>query len=574
MEESHAHELTALLLEDDPTDAELFGHLLSEYVAPRYAVVTAGTLKAAETLLQARSVDVCLLDYNMEPISGLQMLPLLRAAGMRGPVIFLTGVEHEAADLACLAAGADGFLPKRLADGPMLERTLRYARAQYQGRQQMALVGTIDPITQMLHRGSFLDQLAGALLRPERGVALGQLCVAYFGIRRFKQINVRHGREFGDQVLRQFGQRLQQELGAGAVLGRMVGDEFAIFAADARRTTFSAQVRQGVEACAKPFAIAGQIVQIDIVAGITTYPYDAVTAALLLERAELAMHAAKESANPRALCVFDISQLTALKYHGILERELRLAIQRNKLSIVMEPVFRTADLRIVGAEVLSRWEHQTDAWISPGEFIPLAERSDLILAITDSVLEKTAACLQEWLQAGLIDNHFRAYVNVPASFLMLPNAEQRLLGPLRRRDLPAQMLGLELTERSLFDIDDTHRQLLERLRDAGVSLVIDDFGTGFSSLSYLCDLPVDQIKIDRSFLVASQTNPRGVLIIRSIVALGASLGLRVLAEGVETEAMLDMVTAEGAELMQGYLHGRPQRPDAFALKLQNQIALS
>ncbi len=556
--------LRVLLIDDDAHDLELFSERLNALTQPSYEVIAARNLSDAEQAIATRSIDLCLLDMDMEPVTGLEVLTQLKAAGLAAPVVMLTGSDDEDSDQACLDAGAEAFLHKRQADVRTLDRTLRYARALALKRAQLTLSSSIDPVTQALHRGGFALRLSQALQTPTAGGRGAKTCVAYFGIRGFKKINRRFGREVGDQVLRIAAGRLLESLGPTAVMGRMVGDEIAAYDSDTQRQQFAKRVQTALEHCAQPFVCLGRTVLVDMVAGISAYPYDAAKAAQLIERAEMAMQVAKDSKQPAAVRQFEIAHLTRLHYRAQLERELGAAIERQRLSIVFEPVFRTRTLEIVGAEVLSRWQHGNGQWISPGEFIPLAEQSDLILALTDSVIDKTAACLQQWRQAGLIDHHFRAYINVPAGYLQLPDAEARLLGPLRERDLPGQMLGLELTERSLLEMDDSVRSLLERLRAEGVTLVIDDFGVGFSSLSYLSELPVDQIKIDRSFLVAAQSNPRSLHIIRAIIALGASMNLGVLAEGIETQPMLDQVLQEGAEFMQGYLHGRSQTPTEFA----------
>lgn len=571
MDEQFGQVLSVLLIDDDPIDLEIFRQRLTDSVGLRYQVFAAVNLQQAQGLLKDQTIDLCLLDFSLDSVRGVDVLPSLRAAGLAGPVMMLTGQDDEATELACLAAGVDGFIPKRLAEGRSLDRALRFAWSQFQDRQRLTRVGSLDPIAEVFHRHVFLDRLSRALQCKASTDKPGQVCVAYFGICGFKQVNARHGREVGDQVLRICAQRLNRRFGPGTVLGRVVGDEFAICLPNARRSSFSTLAKKALEDIAVPIVIAGRRVEVEMSAGIATYPYDAVTAELLLERAELAMRAARESGEPNRLQLFELGQLSRLQYPEHLERELRSGIERDRLSIVFEPIVRIADRRLVGVEVLSRWQYRSDEWISPGDFIPLAERSDLILSLTDSVLEKTATCLEAWLRAGLIDNRFRASVNIPAKMLGVRDAEHRLLGPFRRHNLPATMLGLELTERGLFEMEADTRELLERLRAAGTSLIIDDFGTGFSSLSYLCDLPVDQIKIDRSFLVAAQSNPRGLLIVRSIAALGASLGIKVLAEGVETEDMLELVAREGAELMQGYLNGRAESPLDFRRRLQQQV---
>lgn len=565
--ETLSRPFTSLLIDDDPSDRALFVERLAALDSPACSVVAVDTLAGAEAVLRAHEIEVCLLDYDLDGKTGAELLLSLREAGLVAPVLILSAVDHQEADLACLAAGADGFLSKRHANVRTLERTLRYLRAQAIGRRRLSLASRADPVTSTLHRLAFLEDLSKLLVRPVAGTIGRPTSVAYFGIRGFKGINARHGRTVGDQVLRECARRLQERLGPLATLGRMVGDEFAAFVSGARRGSLNSRVQDAVQRCAEPIELDGGLIKVEMVAGVSSYPYDAVTANLLLERAELAMRSAKETSAPGTVRLFELSQLEKMRYRDALERDLRLAIERDRLTIVFEPVIRTRDRKTVGAEVLSRWEHRTHGWVSPGEFIPVAEESGLILSLTDSVVAKTALCLRDWLRSGLIDASFRAYINVPSAYLELPDAESRLLEPWLAQGLAPQMLGLELTERALIDMDGDSGRLLERLRTAGVSLVIDDFGTGFSSLSYLCQLPVDQIKIDRSLLVASQTNPRGVLVIRSILALGVSLGLKVLAEGVETPAMEELVLQEGAEYVQGYLYGRPKTADAFAAEL-------
>jgi diguanylate cyclase (GGDEF)-like protein len=374
----------------------------------------------------------------------------------------------------------------------------------------------------------------------------------------FGAVNATHGRETGDALLRAVADRLRGVMHDSDTVARLGGDEFAILpGAETDVETAAAIAWKVRDAFEQPFPAAEQTLEIRPSIGIAFFPQHGSTTADLLRRADLAMHQAKRSGTGLAVFVGEAKDQTARRL--TLLGDLRSGIANDQLVLHFQPKVDLRTRRTTGVEALVRWEHPTDGLLFPDSFMPEAERSDLIEPLTRWVLAAALEQQRQWSDAGV---DLTMAVNVSARSLTQGGTLPATVAKLTERwGIAPSRLILELTENAM--IDDDAPGALAVLHGMGERLAIDDFGTGHSSLLYLQRLPIDEIKVDRSFVLNLASEPGDATIVRSTIDLAHNLGLTVVAEGVEDEAALGMLVEYGCDVAQGYLFSRPQAADAL-----------
>ncbi|WP_407528185.1 EAL domain-containing protein [Methylobacterium oryzisoli] len=413
---------------------------------------------------------------------------------------------------------------------------------------QIAHMARHDPLTGLSNRTLFRERLDQHLADiAHQGGSLAVLCL---DLDRFKAVNDTLGHPAGDTLLEAVARRLQGLLRVEDTVARLGGDEFAILQSGSRSAQDAAALARRVLAqLSEPFAVAGRDVRIGVSIGIAMAPEHGLSGTMLFGRADLALYRAKAEGR-NAFRFFDAAMDAAVEARERLELDLRGALARDEFVLHYQPIIGLATGQVVGREALLRWRHPVRGLVSPGEFIPLAEETRLIVEIGAWALRQACA------DALAFGDKAHIAVNVSAVQFRQPGFAHTVLAALCASGLPPNRLELEITETMLMQEAESLIATLTVLRDLGVSIALDDFGTGYSSLSYLRRFPFDKIKIDRSF-VADIANPETAAIVRAIVGLGASLGMRVTAEGVETEAQRAILRSEGCDEAQGYLIGRP-----------------
>jgi diguanylate cyclase (GGDEF)-like protein len=376
---------------------------------------------------------------------------------------------------------------------------------------------------------------------------------------RFKDINDTLGHHYGDEVLRQMAQRLTALLDPRDTVARLGGDEFAVLLRSAKHVQDGMAVAASIRrALAEPFEADGVSLELGGSVGVACHPQDGADVEALMQRADVAMYQAKEGATGvvRYSVQEDDSSLARLA----LAADLRRALERNEFVPYFQPKVDLRTGRVCGAEALLRWQHPTEEHLSPDVFIPLAEQTGLIVPVTLQVISAAIRECATWRARG---RDLTVAVNLSARVLVDPTLPDHVEELCRCWDLPTRALVLELTESMI--VDDPARALpvVERLAALGVGLSIDDFGTGYSSLEYLKVLPVREMKIDRSFVAGMADDPRDAAIVRHSIDLGRSLGLRVVAEGVESAAANDALAALGCDQCQGYYYARAMPAHEF-----------
>ncbi|MCH2342507.1 putative bifunctional diguanylate cyclase/phosphodiesterase [Pseudomonas sp. NPDC047963] len=382
----------------------------------------------------------------------------------------------------------------------------------------------------------------------------GAVAVLYVDLDHFKMVNDSFGRTFGDQLLCTTSVRLQQALPDSAMLARAGGDEFVVLLADLENAEgASAVIQRVLDELAAPFMIERQQIVVSISIGVAVGPSDGMDFPCLLRNAEMAMYKAKE-AGRRTWCYYNAALDTEMRGRLYLINGLRLALEREEFFLEYQLQLDLASGSVVGAEALLRWQHPQWGLVAPGQFIPAAEQSGLIVGIGEWIILEACRQATRWQAEGL--DIPRVAVNVAAMQLHQGSLEQTVAAALAQTGLPASALELELTESSLVDNTEQVMIALAGLKALGVTLSIDDFGTGYSCLAYLRRLSVDTLKIDRSF-VSDLPNEDGHAIVAAIIHMAESLGLSTLAEGVEDEATAAELRRLGCRQAQGFFYARP-----------------
>jgi len=416
---------------------------------------------------------------------------------------------------------------------------------------------THDGLTGLPNRTLLFDALENAITAAREQKTM--IALMLMDLDRFKEVNDTFGHHFGDALLRQVAFRLQNQLRGNDMVARLGGDEFAIIlpeTADAHSAAVSA--RRILNALELPFVVKGQVLDVGASIGIALYPTHGTDVRSLLRGADVAMYAAKESQSGYSFHQRDAGARSPDQL--ALVAELRVAIEREQLELYYQPKLHLRSGLMTRAEVLIRWNHPQRGFLTPTNFIPLAERTGLIRPLTDWLLNRALEQCRKWQTAGA---PIHVAVNISAKSLLDQDLPQKVQRALERWDVDPRFLKIEITESSIM-ADPAHAlAILALLQSMGVRLSVDDFGTGYSSLTHLRELPIDEIKIDKSFVAQMTRSEADAAIVRTVIHLAHDLGKQVCAEGVEDEATWRMLCDLDCDLAQGYWIARPMPANDF-----------
>lgn len=437
------------------------------------------------------------------------------------------------------------------------ERLVAEIAEREQIEERMRHLANHDELTGLPNRRLLLDRLAQAMALARRGT--DALAVMFLDLDRFKNINDSLGHSVGDVLLRGVAQRIVGTVREGDTVARLGGDEFVIVLPRIDTGTHAAVVAGKVmEALARPFRIDGHDLHVTASIGIALYPGDGATPDTLLRNADAAMYHAKEAGRDNQQ-FFAAPMNVAAAQRLALENDLHHALQRSELFLHYQPRIDLGTARLVGVEALVRWRHPARGVIAPGGFITLAEETGLISRVGDWVLREACRQLLAWQHAGV--PALPVAVNLSPRQFRQHDVAERISDVLSETGVPPQLLELEITETTLMQHTEQTLATLRRLHGMGLRMAIDDFGIGYSSLSYLKRFPVDQLKIDQSFVRDIGSDPANAAIVSTIATLAHNLKLEVVAEGVETSEQLAAVRASGCGQAQGFLFSRPVAAD-------------
>jgi diguanylate cyclase (GGDEF)-like protein/PAS domain S-box-containing protein len=524
------------------------------------------TIDGDGVLMSANAAAGRLFGYAPEKMTALKLDSLIpvgigEAAGLDAAGLLrmiACGVTHEYEIPGWRSDGSEFPLAMsvsevELPDEHLFVAILHDLTEQHLAQEHIHRLAHHDTLTGLANRLSLNLRLEQLLAQTRR--AGGAAAVLFIDLDHFKKINDTHGHQTGDLLLVAVAQRLQELLREVDTIARLGGDEFIVVTSGTVTPDEASNIAvRIVDALGAPYQLQGKTVHSGASVGVAMFPSDGDDGSTLMRHADTAMYAAKSQGRGN-FQFFSAAMNAATHERLLLENRLWQALEQNEFELYLQPQVELATQRIIGAEALLRWHHPELGMVGPDRFIPIAEESGLILPLGDWVLQRACAMLASWRTPELA--HLRLAVNLSARQCHGPGLLPQLDRLLQAHGIEPALLELEITESAAMQDPERSRALLVELRSRGIKVAIDDFGTGYSSLSYLKLFEIDRIKIDRGFVKDIESDPNDAVIVAATIALAHSLGLAVVAEGVETEAQRDFLRAKQCDEAQGYLFARP-----------------
>lgn len=570
---------TVLLIESNRRESRAIRRMFNHPGAQAFTFTHVEGMEEAEKYLVKQEFDVVLLDLTLPGLKGVESVRRILTVPNQGALVLLCSQNEEPVAMQAMREGAQDYLVKGKIEPRNLLRTLQNAierktieEAQFKEKaralaEQMCHRAEHDALTGLPNRLLLSDRLGYAIARAGRNKGL--VAVLFLDLDGFKHINDSLGHSAGDKLLQSVSKRLLDCIRTPDTVGRQGGDEFVVLLQDVKQPEDASNAAARIlKAVAEPHSIDRREVSITASIGVSIYPNDGRDAGTLINNADTAMYRAKEDGR-QSYRFFEPEMNARAIQRQSLEKDLRRALKRNEFQLHYQPRIELRTGVIAGAEALLRWRHPTRGLLPPLQFISVAEDSGLILPIGGWVLREACTQAKAWAEAGLKMKNIA--VNISALQFWNENFLEDLADVLSETGLDPASLNIEMTESVVMERADLGAPLLQVLRDSKIRVSVDDFGTGYSSLSYLRKLPLDALHIDQSFIRQITANPADTAVVSTIIAMGRSLNLRVIAEGVETEEELAFLKLHGCDEAQGFYFGRPMPSEDFARLLANQL---
>lgn len=541
-----------LLVEDDEFIATLVGEMLAG-LATRFELVHVETLAAGRDQVFAAKPSCVLLDLTLPDAEGLQGLLELRKLAPDVPIVVLTGHEDETLATRAVQEGAQDYLVKRKVDMDSLARSIRYAVERKRAEQRVFEDSLQDRLTGLPNGVLLLDRLRLALARAMDSGELTALL--HLDIKRFRLVNDSLGYRNGDRVICATAERVRGALSPDVTVAALGADHFAVLCERMPHPRAAVEVAERLLAAVRlPLAVGGEELRLDATVGIALGDGRDREPDALLHEAETAGARAREHGSEYE--VFEQAARERIRERLLVEHGLRAALEHDQLRLAYQPIVSLAGGGTLAFEALLRWEHPDRGLVSPGDFIPVAEESGLIVPIGGWALREACRQLGRWRAAEAADG-VRINVNLAASQVTEPALPAAVSETIAGAGIEPEDVCLEITESSLMHDVGAALEVLRGLKQLGVRLALDDFGTGYSSLGHLRRFPIDELKVDRSLVTGLGRDERMTAIVAAIVTMGRALGMPVIAEGVETADDAERLRVLGCALGQGYHFARP-----------------
>ena len=545
-----------LIADDDPAILLLLRHILTE---EGYDVVETHSGASAIELCKGNPYDLAILDLVMPDIDGITACKEITfQISNPPPILIITSLDDDASVTQSFNAGAVDYVTKPINWSVFKQRVKRIVTGE-QNRQKVRRLEYYDTLTGLPNRSLLLDRLNSAVSRAQRNKSM--IALMMVDIDNLKLVNETLGHHNGDKLIQSVATRLNNAIRETDTLARSGGDEFILLAEDIFQLEDAGIIASKFSNCIEhTLTIKDQDIHVKASMGISIYSQDGEDINELLSHADAALYRAKEkSGNTYEFYSPDLSEKANKRLQ--LENSLRKAIENDELNVYYQPKVDLSNGQATGMEALVRWEHPELGTIPPNEFMGIAEETGLIIPLGEAVIEKACAQFKQWLDSNIPVSNIS--INVSARQFKEQDLVSLLQNTLKEHQLDATNIELELTESTLLKNESNAESKLRQLHDMGIQISIDDFGTGYASLSYLKRLPIDILKIDRSFTDGILNDPDDIAIINAIYGLAKGLSLKLVAEGIETQEQLDKIKEMGIDYGQGYLWSPPTPAEQY-----------
>ncbi len=568
-----------LVVDDQPINLRLLSKLLSRQ---KYEVRQAINGVMALQAIEVKQPDLIMLDIMMPDMDGYQVCSLLKADPKTAhiPVIFLSALDDVFDKVKAFSVGAVDYISKPFQSQEVMARVQHHLSLQVVNKEivklntdlekqvfertqeleevhaKLLLMALHDELTGLPNRALFMERLKETLKHAQADPDY-RFVVLFLDCDRFKVVNDSLGHSVGDQLLTAVAHRLANALKNVDVFARLGGDEFAILLTKITEINQVINVAENIlKALDHPFKLSKYEIYVNASIGIALGDGQYTQPQHILRDADAAMYRAKAQGNSRFQVFDPVMHQKALNFFEI-ETDLRKAINYQELQVNYQPIVDLRTGKLVGFETLMRWFNSKRGWVSPGEFIPIAEETGLIVVMGEWILEQSAQQLKSWQKAGLASEEITISVNLSARQFSQANLISKIDQALERSDLDSHYLKLEITESVIMENQQKAQKIIQQLRDRNINICLDDFGTGYSSLSYLNNFPIDILKIDQSFIRRLDGSPESLGLVPVIINIAEKMRMKAVAEGIETVEQLQQLKALNCDCGQGYFFAKP-----------------
>lgn len=564
--------LKILVIDDDVSDRIAIKDALKE-AGVSVEITEATSCHYGLSLLEQYHYDAVLLDYFLAGEKGLDLLKEVNDRHLNhSPIIMVNNFDKDDTSLNCLELGAQDCLLKSELNPAILLRTIRYAKERHRSEQRLRYLAEYDQLTGLANRSLFIKTLDKSLSKAKSEKY--NVAVIYIDLDNFKDINNSLGHNSGDEILKHITQRLKLTCACHTMIARMGGDEFAMLVEYASHELLENIANKMLKLITSPINLGKYQVIITCSAGIATYPYLQTEAKELLLHADCAMYHAKKHGRNNYCFYTDELEYCALE-SVTYKKELYHALINKEFTIAFQPQVDAKSRSIIGVEALIRWQHPNKGVVSPAKFIPIAEETGLITSIGDWIFYASCIQLKQWLNKyPQLREFFHLAINVSVIQIEQQDFVTKVKRVLRETGVPAHCISIEVTEDIMVNDFKHCCARLRELAKSGIRIHIDDFGTGYASFNHLSSLPIQTIKIDRSFISEALVKQEQCELVKAMVSMGHALNMDVIAEGVDQDLLADKLENIGCDTLQGFLFGQPMAAIEIEQYFSQQFSLS